>query len=85
MLELIPQTIAQRVTRELTIPTIGIGAGPGCDGQVLVLYDMLGLTGDFHPRFLKKFADLRSQALDAVSRYVAEVQAGTYPGPEHSH
>jgi 3-methyl-2-oxobutanoate hydroxymethyltransferase len=85
VLELIPQTIAQRVTRELTIPTIGIGAGPACDGQGLVLYDMLGLTGDFHPRFLKKFADLRSQSLDAVSRYVAEVQAGTYPGPEHSH
>ena len=50
-----------------------------------MLNDMLGLTGDFQPRFLKKFADLRSQALDAVSRYVAEVQAGTYPGPEHSH
>jgi 3-methyl-2-oxobutanoate hydroxymethyltransferase len=85
VLELIPQAIAARITRELTIPTIGIGAGPACDGQVLVLYDMLGLTGEFHPRFLKKFADLRSEALDAMTRYVAEVQAGTFPGPEHSH
>ncbi len=58
VLELIPQAIAQRITRELAIPTIGIGAGPACDGQVLVSYDMLGLTGEFHPRFLKKFADL---------------------------
>ena len=62
VLELVPQAIAARITRELSIPTIGIGAGPACDGQVLVSYDMLGLTGDFHPRFLKKFADLRGEA-----------------------
>jgi len=85
VLELIPQTIAERITRELTIPTIGIGAGPACDGQVLVSYDMLGLTGEFHPRFLKKFVDLRSQTLEAVRRYIAEVQSGSFPGPEHSH
>jgi 3-methyl-2-oxobutanoate hydroxymethyltransferase len=85
VLELIPQAIAARITRELTIPTIGIGAGPDCDGQVLVSCDMLGLTGEFHPRFLKKFADLRSEALAAVSRYVEEVRTGTFPGPEHSH
>lgn len=85
VLELIPQSIARTVTGELKIPTIGIGAGPGCDGQVLVGYDMLGLTGDFHPRFLKKYADLRTQAIEAARRYVAEVQSGTYPGPEHSH
>jgi 3-methyl-2-oxobutanoate hydroxymethyltransferase len=52
---------------------------------VLVSYDMLGLTGEFHPRFLKKFVDLRSQTLDAVRRYIAEVQSGSFPGPEHSH
>lgn len=85
VLELIPQEIAARITSELAIPTIGIGAGPACDGQVLVSCDMLGLTGEFHPRFLKKFAELRSQAIAAVSQYVAEVQAGSYPGPEHSH
>ncbi len=85
VLELIPQAIAERITQELTIPTIGIGAGPACDGQVLVSYDMLGLTGEFHPRFLKKFVDLRSQTLDAVRRYIAEVQSGSFPGPEHSH
>ena len=85
VLELIPQAIAQRITRALAIPTIGIGAGPACDGQVLVCYDMLGLTGDFHARFLKKFADLRAQSLAAVRRYIAEVQSGSFPGPEHSH
>jgi 3-methyl-2-oxobutanoate hydroxymethyltransferase len=85
VLELIPRAVAQRITHELSIPTIGIGAGPDCDGQVLVGYDMLGLTEDFQPRFLKKFADLRTQAVDAVSRYVAEVQSGTFPGSEHSH
>jgi 3-methyl-2-oxobutanoate hydroxymethyltransferase len=85
VLELIPQAIAARITRELSIPTIGIGAGPACDGQVLVGYDMLGLTGDFHPRFLKKFADLRAAAIGAASQYAAEVRDGSYPGPEHAH
>jgi 3-methyl-2-oxobutanoate hydroxymethyltransferase len=85
VLELIPQRIAERITKELRIPTIGIGAGPGCDGQVLVGYDMLGLTGDFQPRFLKKFADLRTQAIRAASQYVSEVREGSFPGPDHSH
>jgi len=85
VLELIPQGLAAKITQELTIPTIGIGAGPACDGQVLVGYDMLGLSGEFQPRFLKKYADLRTQVIAAASRYVAEVQEGTFPGPEHSH
>jgi 3-methyl-2-oxobutanoate hydroxymethyltransferase len=85
VLELIPQAIAARITRELSIPTIGIGAGASCDGQVLVGYDMLGLTRDFHPRFLKKFADLRAAAIRAVSQYSAEVRDGSYPGSEHAH
>src|SRR5580700_4686815 len=85
VLELIPQAIATRITRELTIPTIGIGAGPACDGQVLVGYDMLGLTGDFYPRFLKKFTDLRAEAIRAASQYAAEVRNGSFPGPEHAH
>ncbi len=85
VLELIPQAIAARITRELAIPTIGIGAGPACDGQVLVGYDMLGLTGDFYPRFLKKFTDLRAEAIRAASQYAAEVRNGSFPGPEHAH
>ena len=85
VLELIPQAVAARITHELSIPTIGIGAGPACDGQVLVGYDMLGLTGDFHPRFLKKFADLRTEAIRAASQYAAEVRDGSFPGPEHAH
>jgi 3-methyl-2-oxobutanoate hydroxymethyltransferase len=85
VLELIPQSIAARITRELSIPTIGIGAGPGCDGQVLVGYDMLGLSGDFQPRFLKRFADLGAEATRAAAQYVAEVRSGAFPGPEHAH
>lgn len=85
VLELIPQSIAAKITSELAIPTIGIGAGPACDGQVLVGYDMLGLTGEFHPRFLKRFAELRTQAVAAAGRYVAEVKDGSFPGPQHSH
>ncbi len=85
LLELIPAEIAQRITEAISIPTIGIGAGPHCSGQVLVGPDMLGLTADFKPKFLKHFADLRTQALAAVRNYVTEVEAGTYPGTEHSH
>ncbi len=84
VLELIPQSVAARITSELSIPTIGIGAGPACDGQVLVRYDMLGVT-DFHPRFLKRFADLREEAIRAATQYTSEVRNGSYPGPEHSH
>jgi 3-methyl-2-oxobutanoate hydroxymethyltransferase len=85
VLELIPRSIAARITRDLAIPTIGIGAGPNCDGQVLVGYDMLGLTGEFNPRFLKKYADLRAEAIRAASRFAADVRDGSFPGPEHTH
>lgn len=85
VLELIPQQTAKVITKELSIPTIGIGAGPHCDGQVLVSQDMLGLTAGFRPKFLKQYADLRSIATVAVEQYVREVQDGTFPGPEHSH
>lgn len=85
VLELIPRPIAARITRELSIPTIGIGAGPDCDGQVLVSYDMLGLTSGFHPKFLKKYADLQSSILDATARYVQEVQEGSFPDASHTH
>ncbi len=84
VLELLPAAIARRISAELTIPTIGIGAGPGCDGQVLVLYDMLGLNEMFNPRFLKRFADLGETVRAAVSGFAKEVREGRYPGPEHS-
>lgn len=85
VLELISARIAARITESLSIPTIGIGAGPSCSGQVLVGPDMLGLTPDFKPRFLKHFATLRTGAVDAVREYVREVQDGEFPGNEHSH
>ena len=85
LMELVSADVAARITEALSIPTIGIGAGPGCSGQVLVGPDMLGLTPNFKPRFLKHFADLRSQAVQAVQDYVAEVQSGEFPAEEHSH
>lgn len=84
VLELIPQAIARRITEEIQIPTIGIGAGPGCDGQVLVSCDMLGLSG-FRPRFLKQYADLRSDVLAATRQYIEEVANNTFPDAAHSH
>lgn len=84
VLECIPSAIAARITRELAIPTIGIGAGNECDGQVLVLHDMLGLTAGRVPKFVKRYADLRAAALDAMRRYASEVQDGAFPGAEHS-
>lgn len=85
VLELMPGPVAERVTAGVSIPTIGIGAGVGCDGQVLVLHDMLGLNEGFKPKFLKHYAQLGPAVRDAVGRYAAEVRAGEYPGPEHSH
>jgi 3-methyl-2-oxobutanoate hydroxymethyltransferase len=85
VLELIPQTIATAITAELEIPTIGIGAGVGCDGQVLVNQDMLGLGNGFNPKFLKRFANLRPLVLEAVAQYADEVRAGSFPDDEHSH
>lgn len=85
LLELMPADTAAKITEALTIPTIGIGAGPYCSGQVLVGPDMLGLTPDFQPRFLKHFANLRSAAIDGVQDFIREVQSGEFPGPEHSH
>lgn len=85
VLELIPRAIAAKITRELTIPTIGIGAGPDCDGQVLVSYDMLGLNDDFRPKYLKRYAELATTVKQAVGQYVREVADGSYPDAEHSH
>lgn len=85
VLELIPAPLARRVTQALAIPTIGIGAGPDCDGQVLVLHDMLGLNAGFHPRFLKRYAELGRAVSEAVGQFAADVREGRYPDAAHSH
>jgi len=86
VLEGIPSTLAAKVTKALAIPTIGIGAGVQCDGQVLVVHDMLGLSrGHRKPRFVKEFAQLGELVIDAARRYAAEVAAGTFPDAEHSY
>lgn len=84
VLELVPAALATELSRNVAIPTIGIGAGPGCDGQVLVLHDMLGLNEGFRPKFLKTYADLAATVREAALAYAAEVRAGKYPGKEHS-
>ena len=84
VLEGIPAPVAQQVTERLAIPTIGIGAGIHCDGQVLVLHDVLGLYGDFKPKFAKRYAELGPIILDALRRFDTEVREGTFPEPEHS-
>ena len=84
ILEAIPAEVAQRITSGLSIPTIGIGAGPHCDGQVLVLHDLLGLFDRFVPKFVKKYANLKEETSKAVRQYRDEVEKGTFPGKEHS-
>ena len=84
VLELVPAPLASQITKSLTIPTIGIGAGPACDGQVLVLHDMLGLNDKFAAKFVKRYAALAEDVREAVRLYAAEVREGRYPGPEHS-
>jgi 3-methyl-2-oxobutanoate hydroxymethyltransferase len=84
VLECVPAELAKEISRKLQIPTIGIGAGPHCDGQVLVSDDMLGLTEGGPTKFVKRYASLRGQAVQAVSDYCREVRDGDFPGPEHS-
>jgi 3-methyl-2-oxobutanoate hydroxymethyltransferase len=84
VLELVPAPLASQITKALTIPTIGIGAGPACDGQVLVLHDMLGLNDRFSAKFIKKYAALAEDVREAARVFTAEVREGRYPGPEHS-
>jgi len=85
VLEAIPPDVAASVTREIDIPTIGIGAGRECDGQVLVCTDLLGMSRGPSPRFAKRYVDLAGSAVAAVQAYVAEVQSGAFPGPEHAY
>lgn len=84
VLEGMPMGLAQEITRRLSIPTIGIGAGIHCDGQVLVVHDMLGLFDMYTPKFVKRYADLRGVMTDAVKNFVAEVREGKFPDEEHS-
>lgn len=84
VLEAVPSSIADMVTEAVDVPTIGIGAGPGCDGQVLVIHDLLGLFDRFVPRFVKKYAKLDDIIVEALTRYREEVEQSVFPGPEHS-
>tara|TARA_R110002124_G_scaffold284802_2_gene462482 strand:- start:1244 stop:2074 length:831 start_codon:yes stop_codon:yes gene_type:complete len=85
VLEKIPAKLAERVSKELDIPTIGIGAGAGCDGQVLVLHDMLGLNKGFNPRFLRRYADLHSTMTDAVQQYISDVKSQDFPNKDEQY
>jgi 3-methyl-2-oxobutanoate hydroxymethyltransferase len=85
VLEKIPATLAAQVTQTLHIPTIGIGAGASCDGQVLVLHDMLGLNKGFSPRFLRRYADLHGAMSDAVGAYVQDVKTGAFPNDQEQY
>lgn len=84
VIELVPSETAKMITEALKIPTIGIGAGPHCDGQVLVINDMLGLFEDFKPKFVKKYANIRQVIKDAVAQYCGDVRDGKFPDEEHS-
>ncbi len=85
VLEKIPAALATLVSKELTIPTIGIGAGNGTDGQVLVIHDMLGINQEFSPRFLRRYADLYSEISSAVDHYIADVKSGDFPNEQEQY
>lgn len=85
VLECVPERLAEKVTKELEIPTIGIGAGAGCDGQVLVYQDMLGMFSDFTPKFVKKFANVGQVMKEAFKSYIDEMQQGSFPAQEHCY
>lgn len=85
VLEKIPASLAERVSKELKMPTIGIGAGSGVDGQVLVVHDMLGITNDFSPRFLRRYADLNSIMSNAISNYVSDVKSQDFPNEKEQY
>lgn len=84
VLECVPAKLAKLVTEKLQIPTIGIGAGAGCDGQVLVYQDMLSMFGDFKPKFVKRFGEVGALMKESFQKYSEEVKAGTFPAPEHT-
>ena len=85
VLEKIPTALAHKVTKSIKVPTIGIGAGPHCDGQVLVVYDMLGLTEEFKPRFVRRYAELAQTLRDAFTQYIEDVKSNRFPSKEESY
>jgi 3-methyl-2-oxobutanoate hydroxymethyltransferase len=85
VLEAIPDSLATQIQADLSIPVIGIGAGAGCDGQVLVLHDLLGIYGEFVPKFVKRYADVAGVTTQALECFVQDVRSGTFPGPEHTY
>ncbi|HAL91631.1 MAG TPA: 3-methyl-2-oxobutanoate hydroxymethyltransferase [Verrucomicrobia bacterium] len=85
VLETVPAALGAQIAAAVKIPVIGIGAGPGCDGQILVINDMLGLSGNFHPKFVKVYADLGAQISTAAAAYKADVLSSAFPGPEHCY
>lgn len=85
VMEKIPAVLAERVTKAVAMPTIGIGAGAGCDGQVLVVHDMLGMNKGFKPKFLRQYADLHATMTDAVGRYVGDVKSGDFPNENEQY
>jgi 3-methyl-2-oxobutanoate hydroxymethyltransferase len=85
VLECIPRSIAKKITDAISIPTIGIGAGADCDGQVLVLHDLLGITSGYMPRFVKPYADLKNEITRAITQYRDEVRSGAFPDKEHGY
>ncbi len=85
VLECVPKALAEYISKIVTVPTIGIGAGDGCDGQVLVYHDMLSIYSDFSPKFVKKYADIGNTVVEALKNYDSEVKAGVFPAEEHSY
>jgi 3-methyl-2-oxobutanoate hydroxymethyltransferase len=85
VLEAMPAAVGAQLSSMLTIPTIGIGAGPGCDGQILLIYDLLGLEDRFRPKFVRRYACFMEAGTDAVGTFVADVRSGNYPGPDESY
>lgn len=85
VMEKIPAALAERVTKAVSMPTIGIGAGAGCDGQVLVVHDMLGMNKGFKPKFLRQYADLHAVMTDAIGRYVEDVKSGDFPNEQEQY
>jgi 3-methyl-2-oxobutanoate hydroxymethyltransferase len=84
VLECVPDSLASRITGELSVPTIGIGAGPHCDGQVLVFHDLLGLSGDFRPKFVRRYAELGTEIREAARRFSEDVRSGDFPSSEET-
>jgi 3-methyl-2-oxobutanoate hydroxymethyltransferase len=85
VLECVPAALAATLTKSVNVPTIGIGAGPHCDGQILVSHDLLGLSGAAHPKFVKRYADLGDRMVQAFKDYKSEVESGTFPAEEHCY